>query len=71
MNEFYDYFSKINSLKFEDRSVLVIGGQEMAKQYISALTNFGIKDVTLISRSGGGLDDFCKEKRSKIPCRGI
>ncbi len=65
MDEFYDYFSKINSLKFEDRSVLVIGGQEMAKQYISALSNFGIKDVTLISKSGGGLDDFCKEKGVK------
>ncbi len=65
MDEFYDYFSKINSLKFEDRSVLVIGGQEMAKQYISALSNFGIKDITLISKSGGGLDDFCKEKGVK------
>lgn len=47
----YDYISNIDSLNFENKSVLIIGAGNIANQYAIALSNMKIKDVTIISKS--------------------
>lgn len=47
----YDWISNIDSLKFEDKSVLIVGGGEMTRHYAQALENMNIKDVTIITRT--------------------
>ena len=47
------YVSVINigTLNFEKKSVLIIGGGEMGKQYAHALTKMNIKNVTIVSQT--------------------
>ena len=57
----YDFLTNIPALKFEDRSVLIIGAGWMATQYASALSKLKIKNVTIISKSKNKLSDLCNE----------
>lgn len=47
----YDSLTSINTLNFEKKSVLIIGGGEMGKQYAHALTKMNIQDVTIVSKT--------------------
>jgi len=47
----YEWLSNINSLFFEDKSILLVGAGSMARQYAIALSKMKIKDVTIISQS--------------------
>lgn len=49
MNEYYEWLINICSLKFENKSVLLIGAGNIAKHYLSALSSMNIDDVTVIS----------------------
>lgn len=49
--ESYDWITKINTLNFENKSVLIVGAGDMAKQYALALSHMNIKDVTIISKN--------------------
>ena len=60
-NNLYHWLSNIDSLKFEDKSVLIMGAGWMARQYAIALSKMKIKDVTVISRTKEKADLLCKE----------
>ena len=47
----YDSLTSISTLNFEKKSVLIIGGGEMGKQYARALTKMNIQDVTIVSKT--------------------
>jgi len=47
----YEWLSNINSLFFEDKSILLVGAGWMARQYAIALSKMKIKDVTIVSQS--------------------
>ena len=47
----HNFLDNITKLNFEQKSVLIIGGGEMGKQYANALTKMNIKDVTVISKT--------------------
>ena len=47
----YDWLSNINTLDFEDKSVLVIGAGYMGNHHAEALSKMKIRDVTIFSRS--------------------
>ncbi len=47
----YKWLLNINSLKFDDKSVLLVGAGWMARQYAIALSKMKIKDVTIVSQS--------------------
>lgn len=49
MKEYYEWLTNIGSLKFENKSALLIGGGNIAKHHIAALSSMNIDDVTVIS----------------------
>ena len=51
MQESYEWLKNIRSLNFENKSILIIGGGNIAKKYVLALSKMKIKDVTVISKS--------------------
>ncbi|HXV45760.1 MAG TPA: Gfo/Idh/MocA family oxidoreductase [Nitrososphaera sp.] len=57
----YDFLANISSLRFEDKSVLIIGAGWMARQYATALSKMMIRDVTIISKRKDSLAGLCRE----------
>ena len=57
----YDLLANISSLKFKDKSVVIIGAGWMARQYAAALSRMKIKNVTIISKSKDSLTELCRE----------
>lgn len=57
----YDLLINIASLKFEDRSVLIIGAGWMARQYALALSKMRIKNVSIVSKSKDRVSQLCSE----------
>ena len=51
INQKYDKLKRIQSFSTENKSVLIIGGGYMGKEYARALEKLGISDVTIISKS--------------------
>ncbi|WP_182126145.1 Gfo/Idh/MocA family oxidoreductase [Nitrosopumilus sp. b2] len=54
----YDLVTNIHKSNFENKSVLIIGGGEMGKQYSHALTKMNIKNVTIISQTSKDSKEF-------------
>ncbi len=57
----YESLLGIRSLKFDDRSVLIVGAGWMAKQYALALSKMRVKDVTILSKSKERVVRLCNE----------
>lgn len=57
----YESLVGIGSLKFDDRTVLLIGAGWMARQYALALSKMNIKNVTILSRAKEGAARLCHE----------
>ena len=57
----YKYLTNINSLNFENKSVLIVGGGWMAYQYALALSRMNIKDVTIISKTKDNVKKISNE----------
>ncbi|MGH9878162.1 MAG: Gfo/Idh/MocA family oxidoreductase, partial [Nitrososphaerales archaeon] len=57
----YELLLGIRSLKFDDRSVLIVGAGWMARQYALALSKMHIKDVTILSKSEERVVRLCHE----------
>lgn len=66
MNNFYNYLTNIDSHNFADKSVLIIGGSEISRQYALAIQKFGITDLTIISKTGSHLSKFCNENKISL-----
>ena len=58
MKECYDWLTNIGSLKFENKSTLLVGAGNIAKHHITALLNMHIDDITVISNSNKDHSDF-------------
>jgi predicted dehydrogenase len=57
----YDIISNINELNFQNKSILIIGSGEMAKQYALALYEMKIKNVSVLSRNKDSVKQLCSE----------
>lgn len=54
----YEEISKINSLDFHEKTVLVIGAGYIAKEYAIALSKLNINNVTILGKSKESLQKF-------------
>ena len=66
MTDIYDWLANIDSLSFEGRSALVIGGSEISRQYALGLIGLGVKDITIIAKKGEYISKFCEEKNIEL-----
>ena len=66
MNNFYEWLTKIGNLNFDGKSVLIIGGSELVKQYIEALSKMNVLDITVITKTGKKINDFCNKMDVKL-----
>jgi predicted dehydrogenase len=57
----YDIISNINELNFQNKSILIIGSGEMAKQYAIVLYEMKIKNVSILSRNKDSVKQLCNE----------
>ncbi len=57
----YELLLGTRSLKFNDRSVLIVGAGWMAKQYALALSKMRVGDVTILSKSKERVVKLCDE----------
>ena len=57
----YQWLSNIDSLSFQNKSVLLVGAGWMARQYANALFQMKVKDVTIISRTKQKVEGLCNE----------
>jgi len=62
----YEWLTNIDSLDFHDKSALIIGGSDIAKQYALGLTKLGINNITIIANTGNYISEFCKNKKIKL-----
>ena len=58
MEKFYDWLINMDSIDFHDKSALIIGGSEISKQYALGLAKLGIKDITIIAKTGNYISKF-------------
>ena len=58
INEKYDKLKKINSYQLDGKSVLIIGGGYMGKEYAHVLEQLGINDVTIVTKSPKQASDY-------------
>ena len=61
INQKYDKLKRIQSFSSENKSVLIIGGGYMGKEYARALQKLGIIDVTIITKSKKQSSDFSEK----------
>ena len=54
----YSELTKINSLDLQNKSVLIIGSGAIVNEYVIALVNLGIKDVTIIGNTENSIQKF-------------
>ncbi|NOS62186.1 MAG: hypothetical protein HOO66_04010 [Nitrosarchaeum sp.] len=54
----YSELIKINSLDLQNKSVLIIGSGTIVNEYVIALVNLGIKDVTIIGNTENSIQKF-------------
>jgi len=66
MEKTYDWLSNIDSLDFSDKSALIVGGSEIARQYALGLLSFGVKDITIIAKTGNYISNFCEGQNIKL-----
>ena len=57
-NQEYNQLKDIKSCALNDKSVLIIGGGFMGKQYAHALAKLNVNDVTIITRGEKQFSDF-------------
>ena len=51
INDYYEFVSNLKQKNFSEKSILIIGGGNMAKQFALALNELKIKNVEIISNS--------------------
>jgi len=61
----YEWLNAINNFNFEDKSVLIIGAGNIAKQYTQALSLMNVNDLTILSRSANRLKNLSKKYNFK------
>jgi len=59
--ESYEILTSIDSLDFQDKTVLILGAGWMARQYAIALKEMNVKDVTIFSRNKEKVISLCNE----------
>lgn len=60
-DESYRILTSIDSLNFENKTILILGSGWMARQYATALKEMNIKDVTIFSRNEEKTVSLCSE----------
>ena len=60
------WFSKINSLDFSNKSIVIVGGAYMAIEYLKALRKLKIKNITVIANKGHQIQGYCDAYKIKL-----
>ncbi len=60
--KYYDWLTKINKLNLQNKSILLIGGGEISKQYIDALLKLKITNITILTKTGKSIKDISNNK---------
>ncbi len=55
----YDWLIHLDRLDLRKKSILLIGGGEISKQYLIALLRLKISDIIVITKTGNQIKDFC------------
>ena len=66
MDSFYEWLINIGNLNFSNKTALIIGGSEISRQYALALLKLGLKDITIITKTGNYISKFCKENQINL-----
>ena len=61
----YEILTSIDSLDFQNKSVLILGAGWMARQYAISLKEMNVKDVTIFSRNKERTTSLCNEFKFK------
>jgi len=61
-----NWFSKIDSLNFSNRSVVIIGGGFMAIEYLRALQKLKIREIVVITNKGTQIKKYCINNKIKL-----
>lgn len=66
MDLFYDWLINIKNLDFSNKTAIIIGGSEISRQYGLALLKLGLKDLTVIAKTGNYISEFCKKNKINL-----
>lgn len=55
----YDWLINLHHLNLKNKSILLIGGGEISKQYLKALLRLNISDITVVTKTGNQIREFC------------
>jgi len=59
----YDWLSNLHNLNLENKSVLLIGGGEISKEYLKSLLQLNIPNITVVTKTGNFIRDFCNSNK--------
>lgn len=59
----YDWLTTLDKLNLKNKSVMLIGGGEISKQYLKALLRLKISNITVITKTGKQIRDFCNSTK--------
>ena len=62
----YQWLTNLDKLNLSKKSVLLIGGGEISKQYLISLLRLNISDITVISKTGNQIKDFCSSNNISL-----
>lgn len=62
----YSWFSKLNTLNFSKKSVLIIGGGYITNEYLKALNKLKINNIVIVSKTGKNIRDYCVTNKIKL-----
>jgi len=66
LDEIYNWLKKLNFYDFSNKSVLIIGGGEMAKQYALASKKLKVNDITIITKTGKNISQFSIDNKLNL-----
>ena len=62
----YDWLTNINTISFQDKTAIVVGGGEIVRQYALALEGLGLKHIAILAETGAYISEFCKAHGIKL-----
>ena len=67
----YDWLINLHHLNLKNKSILLIGGGELSKQYIKALLKLNISDITVVTKTGNQIREFCDSNKINLLTNGF
>ena len=62
----YEWLINLHHLNLKNKSILLIGGGEISKQYLNALLKLNISDITVVTKTGNQIREFCDSNKINL-----